>query len=438
MSCRPAGRVPKPNTRFLKNVIRDADTHNANLKRKEEDEARERMRRLRPETSQRAKTESNSENVDGREPKRRRVESSREHTRERERIRTRRSRHHHDREESPEESRRRDLKSHRRERTQDETARGTEPVGEPPSKTTRRREDRQSEKERDRHARRRHSKRDVSKERPRDAEPTGDGEKRHSRKSRRSSRSRSPPRKRSHSRDHARRRGTTRRSEDGDTRSHGRTPTAEIDGNRGADQPETPTLNPPPKETRPADTESRHDPDSEDDPLSNLIGPLPPSASDYPPSRCRGRGAYKTNGSNIDTHFAAGYDPALDVHLNDDGKDEDEKRIGPDAKIGYADDIDNDWDMALEALQDRAVWRRKGAERLRQAGFEDNVVERWSNSANFLGLRDDGGGANSDKMKDVRDKGLADMRWAKKGEGREWDRGKVVDDEGHVDVKAPW
>ena len=31
-----------------------------------------------------------------------------------------------------------------------------------------------------------------------------------------------------------------------------------------------------------------------------------------------------------------------------------------------------------------------------------------------------------------------DVRWAKKGEGREWDRGKVVDEDGNVAVQADW
>jgi hypothetical protein len=31
-----------------------------------------------------------------------------------------------------------------------------------------------------------------------------------------------------------------------------------------------------------------------------------------------------------------------------------------------------------------------------------------------------------------------DVTWTKQGQKREWDRGKVVDEEGDVDVKADW
>ena len=91
--------------------------------------------------------------------------------------------------------------------------------------------------------------------------------------------------------------------------------------------------------------------------------------------------------------------------------------------------MDNDWDMALEALRDRARWRQQGADRLREVGFEESVVSRFVNNRAFGGLNDTGAREGRD---------IADVRWAKKGEGREWDRGKVLDDEGHVDLKAPW
>lgn len=43
---RSTGRVPKPNTRFLKTLVREADSHNTALKRKEEVEARLRLERI--------------------------------------------------------------------------------------------------------------------------------------------------------------------------------------------------------------------------------------------------------------------------------------------------------------------------------------------------------------------------------------------------------
>lgn len=166
-------------------------------------------------------------------------------------------------------------------------------------------------------------------------------------------------------------------------------------------------------------------PDS--DPLSNLVGPLPPPTSngDAPPVRSRGRGAYKP--SAMDSHFADNYDPALDVR-----PDEDENDTGPSTKHtrrpvpGLATE-DDEWDMALEALRDRALWKRNGADRLREAGFGDDVVDKWTSNGAFAGL------SGGDK-----EKGVDDVRWTKKGEGREWDRGKVVDEDGHIDVKAAW
>lgn len=135
----------------------------------------------------------------------------------------------------------------------------------------------------------------------------------------------------------------------------------------------------------------------------------------------RGRGAYRS--SNIDAHFSQDYDPTLDVHLDDD----EDNRSGsvpsrrPVAGLMTAED---DWDMALEALRDRARWRQKGAERLRAAGFDDQVIEQWKKNPAFSGSNE------QDRVEEV--------RWAKKGEGREWDRGKVLNEDGTYDVKAPW
>ena len=40
---RPRGKAPKPNTRFLKNIVRDADAHNAALRKKEQEDSRARL-----------------------------------------------------------------------------------------------------------------------------------------------------------------------------------------------------------------------------------------------------------------------------------------------------------------------------------------------------------------------------------------------------------
>lgn len=99
----------------------------------------------------------------------------------------------------------------------------------------------------------------------------------------------------------------------------------------------------------------------------------------------------------MDDHFADDYDPSADVQ--------------PDAAE------EDDWDQALEALRDRQKWKQQQGDRLKAAGFTDDEVRKWEN-----------GGEKTE----------GDVRWSKKGEGREWDRGKVVDDDGMVDVKADW
>lgn len=189
------------------------------------------------------------------------------------------------------------------------------------------------------------------------------------------------------------------------------------------------------------ETQTMHSTDSGSDsgPLSDLIGPLPPSASKSSQTvSTKGRGAFRTNNqSNIDAHFASGYDPTLDLHLDDD---DDDGNQGPSAKTpsvrpvpglttSTTDDIDDDWDMALEALRDRVRWRQQGADRLREAGFDDSVVDRFVNNRAFVGLQEGSG---------WHDRDVADVRWSKKGESREWDRGKVINEDGHVDIKAPW
>ncbi|KXG46118.1 uncharacterized protein PGRI_049740 [Penicillium griseofulvum] len=160
----------------------------------------------------------------------------------------------------------------------------------------------------------------------------------------------------------------------------------------------------------------------ESDPLEDLVGPLPPRQNEAP-IRSRGRGAYKHNMSNIDAHFAPGYDPATDVHLEEDKLQSmgQESSRRPVAGLMTKDD---DWDMAMEALRDRERWRNKGEERLRKAGIDEAVIDKWKNNTAFAGVDGEG------KPEDV--------QWSKKGEGREWDRGKFVDDDGHIDIRAAW
>jgi hypothetical protein len=98
----------------------------------------------------------------------------------------------------------------------------------------------------------------------------------------------------------------------------------------------------------------------------------------------------------MDAHFTESYDPSTDVKPDSD---------------------QDDWEQALEALRDRQRWKQMGADRLRQAGFTEDQVRKWEKGS---------------------EKGDSDVQWAKKGEGREWDRGKFVDNLGNIKLKADW
>lgn len=178
------------------------------------------------------------------------------------------------------------------------------------------------------------------------------------------------------------------------------------------------------RETKPPPVTSLNSNGAEDsDPLEDLVGPLPRKSGEEP-IRSRGRGAYKPNSSTIDAHFAPDYDPTLDVQLDEHGEQIASQRT-PRRPVAGLMGGEDDWDMALEALHDRTHWRQKGEERLRAAGMNDNAIDRWKNDAPvFSGV--DGEGKPDD------------VRWSKKGEGREWDRGKFVNDDGHIDVRAAW
>ena len=73
-------------------------------------------------------------------------------------------------------------------------------------------------------------------------------------------------------------------------------------------------------------------------------------------------------------------------------------------------------------MRDRQRWQQTGAQRLRDAGFTEAQVKRWEKSK--------GGGPAGEEDVD-------NVRWSKKGESREWDRGKVVDGD-EIDTRAEW
>ncbi|EEA19478.1 hypothetical protein TMatcc_009613 [Talaromyces marneffei ATCC 18224] len=360
---RPTDRAPKPNTRFLKNILRDTDTHNAALRRKEEEDARERMCKLRGERSP-----------------------------------PRRERRHQDR--SP--SRRDKERSSRREHIDDSS--------------------REHHKSRSERHRRRHE--GDGSESDRDRETSSRSHRRHrdeERRSRRSRRESSRSRHRSSRYSRDKRSASPRRSRSeslGSSRRH-RHNDKDYERRKRDDRP---------AEDDTAQLESRKDAyssDNESDPLEDLVGPLPrEKASGIP---IRGRGSYRQNTSTIDAHFERDYNPKLDVDLSDN--DETSKRSSRRPVAGLmTKDEDEDWNMALEALRDRANWRQKGEERLRTAGFDESTVRRWKEDPAFAN-----GSSNNDAAGRVED-----VKWAKKGEGREWDRGKVLNEHGHYDVKGQW
>lgn len=128
------------------------------------------------------------------------------------------------------------------------------------------------------------------------------------------------------------------------------------------------------------------------DPLDAIIGPAPPP----PLPRARGRGT-TSGASAMDARFSEKYDPSMDVRPDLENSD--------------------DWDNAIEAYRDRQKWKTLGAERLRSAGFDENFITAWENNDT---------------------KNTANIKWAKDGV-REWDRGKVVEEEtGEVSVRASW
>jgi hypothetical protein len=99
----------------------------------------------------------------------------------------------------------------------------------------------------------------------------------------------------------------------------------------------------------------------------------------------------------MDSRFSSAYDPSVDVR--------------------QASDVEDKWDDAVESFRDRQRFKQQGAERLRAAGFTDEQVKKWEK------------GDSKDEE---------DVTWTKRGQAREWDRGKVVDEDGDVELKADW
>ncbi|KAJ5594320.1 uncharacterized protein N7459_000528 [Penicillium hispanicum] len=389
---RPVGNAPKPNTRFLRHLIKETDNHNTALKRKEERDARDRMRQLKDQSTPNLTAISHSSRRQDRHSSTKDSDRRRGEDRE-DRHRSHRRRHR-SRSTTPEKDR-----SRRHRRRDDDNYRV--------------RDEQSDRRERHRHESSRKAQRahERSYSRSRSRSPQGDHSSRRHR-SERHRRSESPSGNRS-SRTHRESRGRgSRRDDYHEGSSNHRSSVRDVTVHRERKSPSSTT------------TLLHRDSGDESDPLEDLVGPLPPQiyGESTAPLRSRGRGAYRPSSSTIDAHFAADYDPALDVQPDDDGP----LGIGRISRRPVAGLMtqEDDWDMALEALRDRTRWRQKGEERLRAAGMNENTIDRWKNNAASSGV--DGEGRPED------------VRWSKKGEGREWDRGKIMDDEGHTNIRAPW
>ncbi|QPH18801.1 hypothetical protein C2857_003901 [Epichloe festucae Fl1] len=138
----------------------------------------------------------------------------------------------------------------------------------------------------------------------------------------------------------------------------------------------------------PKPTSSREKEDS--DPLEDFIGPPPPP-------NYRGRGMIG-GAAALDRRFSESYDPKLDVRMEDEG---------------------DPWDDAVESFRDRQKMLLNQDQRMKDAGFTVEQIQRAK---------------GSDEKKEL------DVVWSKAGEKREWDEGKGIagesddDDDGDGEI----
>ncbi|KAH6671844.1 hypothetical protein B0J14DRAFT_81872 [Halenospora varia] len=410
VNSKPPVNKPKPNTRFLRNIIKDTDSHNAALLAKEAAESRARLNGLvGNEYRERKASRIGGGDIrkrqlgdiaailGGRPAKRKRTESTKP-----EETDSRRKRNTSSEEDEPKKT---DREERRREyRSRDHNVADEERSNKHRS-SRRKHRSASPDKEDSRHDRtgryrstsrdrtrddRKKRHRSPSKERERD--PAKDERSRqHRSSSKEGVRSKDDQRKRRRSRSRSRSPKEHRKEPRHQVRSprRKRSRSPEEASKKSRRQRRSPSVDRKSKK-RENKTESRKEASKEDydsDPLNDIIGPRPPP---IPEIRSRGRGTI-SHASGIDSRFSADYDPTADVQLDPDEE--------------------NDWDQALEALKDRQKWKQKGADRLRAAGFTDDDIKKWEN-----------GGEKREE----------DVKWAKKGEGREWDRGKVLDEDGVV------
>ena len=324
--CRSTFNAPKPNTRFLKNIIRETDSHNAALRAKEMQEARNRLRDLRGSdrvSAPSGKLNGHFSKEGERHAKRRRIENCDEEDYDGCR---RNGETHSDRGKGQELR----LWRHRRDDDRYDS-------DEAPSSRSRRSRHHHHHRYHHHHRSSRiehHSERDPERLSRYSKEPPGE---------RYRSRSRSPRTKRSHH--HDQHRSDRKRRQRSTSRSKDRKSTIDSETEY--------------REIAIVPAELLKDPsnnDSDSDPLEAIVGPPPPPPA--PKIQSRGRGTF-ASGSAIDSHFSSHYDPSVDIQPNPD--------------------VDDDWDQALEALRDRQRWQKQGAERLKAAGFTEEEVQKWEN-----------------------------------------------------------
>ncbi|QSZ36479.1 hypothetical protein DSL72_006358 [Monilinia vaccinii-corymbosi] len=386
---KPPANKPKPNTRFLRNIIRDTDNHNSALLAKEAAEARarleglsngERQRRVAPVDIRRRQL-GDIKAILGGPVKRKREDSGRGGE-----GKTWKPR---DAEDTDRRSRRKDMDIsaeligyRRRESRRTETKQDDEELNGDRRRSKDRRnkyQDEDSREDSNKPQRREHRRRrSISEDRDRTKEE---------RRRRHRERSRSPKEHRSKESGHRER----------DRSPHSRrkpslSPTSE-DERKSSYRPYKTSSSRPQKQSEPEPEQ-----DSDSDPLDSIIGPRP--ANEKQALRIRGRGATSLGSTSVmDSRFHADYDPKTDVQLEDAPED--------------------DWDQALEALYDRQKWQAQGANRLRDAGFSEEEVKKWER-----------GGLGEKREEDV--------KWRAKGQSREWDRGKVVKMDGTVGFETGW
>ena len=366
------GPIAKPNIRFLKNVVREVDGHNRALTRKEEKEARERLRELSMRTGEKLygwKEEYTRPQDDDGQSRRKRGrsrspsprrrsqwydDSDREHKRRRRRDRSG--------DEHTEERRRKPL-SRRKSRDHGESDDDRSP--------SRGRKRDELDSERRHRFKERHEEKSTRRERRHHHMNDSDDD--------------SPVRGKEYKR-WSKRDGldlySSRHGRQSDRHRH-RKPGLERRHSSSPSSPEvssqSPTVNSKPG---PQTTES----------LPESPGSIGPEIPIEGPKFVRAKGRGRMNGGTLDAKFAKDYDPRTDVNHSDESEEEDDKYV-----------LD-DWSIALRALKERQAYALSGA-------MTDRLAETQLHSA------------------------TAAWPTYSKGE-REWDKGKVILDDGSVGIKV--